>query len=252
MKETNERLDTAIILAAGAGSRLSEVTETLPKTMIKVDGFSIFEHILNSLKEAGIHNVIFVVGYQSGLLVPLVEDYAEKNNISLNIVENQRFLSTNTMYSLWLAREHLNNSFLFVHGDLIFSTKMLTSFLDSPYENSILVDTQQPLDWDDAMKIIENDKMLKYMSKCITTNEMDGVAVGMYKFNKHGAAVLFEIIDMLISNGTVTSWVSEAINIASKQLNIYIDKSELHAWVDVDNLDDLSMAHIVRKNMELE
>lgn len=245
-------LRTAVILAAGIGSRISELTETIPKTMIEVDGVCIYEHILNSLLESGIDNIVVVVGYRSSSLTPLIKDYANKNNMSLTIVENKRYLATNTMYSLWLARAYLKDSFLFVHADLIFSTKMLKLFLDFPHENSVLVDTTQPHDWNDAMKVIENNNVLSYMSKCITVNEMDGVAIGMYKFNKHGANIIFETISQLVNKGVVKSWVSEAINIASKKMDIYIDKSELHAWIDVDNLHDLGMAHTVRENMELE
>ena len=248
----NRALRTAVVLAAGLGSRLSEVTKAIPKTMIEVDGRCIYEHILNSLIDSGIERIIFIVGYQSKLLIPLVNEYAKSKKINLIIVENKEYSQTNTMYSLWLARDHLDESFLYVHGDLIFSTQMLSNFLKYSHENSILVDTQQPLDWDDAMKVIQNDGKLKYMSKCISVNEMDGVAIGMYKFNKEGAKLLFGVINKLISKGVVTSWVSEAINIASKQLSIYVDRSELHAWVDVDNLQDLNMAHIVRSKMELE
>ena len=102
------------------------------------------------------------------------------------------------MYSLWLARKYLKSKFIFLHGDLIFSNKMLIKFIKFPYNNVILVDKNNPKDWDDAMKIISNKKLLKYMSKSITLSEMDGVAIGMYKFDSSGAKNLFKIIRKLI------------------------------------------------------
>ena len=98
------------------------------------------------------------------------------------------------MYSLWLARNYLKSDFIFLHGDLIFSFKMLYKFINFPYKNSVLVDEREPKDWDDAMKIISSNYLLKYMSKSISLNEMDGVAIGMYKFNNQGSSILFKTI----------------------------------------------------------
>ena len=66
------------------------------------------------------------------------------------------------MYSLWLARNYLKSDFIFLHGDLIFSFKMLYKFINFPYKNSVLVDEREPKDWDDAMKIISSNYLLKY------------------------------------------------------------------------------------------
>ena len=109
-----------------------------------------------------------------------------------------------------------------------------------------------PKDWDDAMKIISNNKLLKYMSKSITVSEMDGVAIGMYKFNRKGSKLLFKIITNLIKVKIRKNWVSEAINIMSKKIKINLQISKLRAWADVDNLVDLKSAKKIIKDMELE
>ena len=151
--------------------------------MIKINGKFIFEYILENLHKAKIKEVIFVVGYKANILVPKLTKKCAELKIKLNIVVNKKYKSTNTMYSLWLARKYLKSKFIFLHGDLIFSNKMLIKFIKFPYNNVILVDKNNPKDWDDAMKIISNKKLLKYMSKSITLSEMDGVAIGMYKFD---------------------------------------------------------------------
>ena len=124
--------------------------------------------------------------------------------------------------------------------------------MKSSHKNCVLVDKNNPLDWDDAMKIISNNNLLKYMSKSITINEMDGVAIGIYKFNKQGSKILFKIIKNLINAGITKNWVSEAINIMSKHINVNLQISKLHAWADVDNLTDLKSAKKIIKKMELE
>lgn len=243
---------TAIVLAAGLGSRINHITKKIPKTMIKINNKHIFEYILENLHNNKINKIIFVVGYKSNILVPRLNKKCTELGIKLKIILNKRYKTTNTMYSLWLAKKYLKSDFIFLHGDLIFSYKMLSKFMKFPKKNAILVDKNNPKDWDDAMKIISNKKLLKYMSKSITVNEMDGVAIGMYKFDVQGSKILFNTIEGLINKNIKKSWVSEALNIMSKKINIYLQISKLLAWSDVDNLDDLKSAEKIVKNMELE
>jgi len=238
----------AVILTAGIGSRISNITKTIPKSMIKINNKYIFEYILENLHKAKINEVIFVVGYKSNILIPKLKNKCSELGIKLKIVVSKKYKTTNTMYSLWLARKHLYSDFIFLHGDLIFSFKMLNDFLKFSHKNSILVDPRKPKDWDDAMKIISNDNLLKYMSKTITLDEMDGVAIGMYKFNKQGGRILFDTIGRLLKNRNTSAWVSEALNIMSKYIKINI-KTFRALWADVDNLVDLKSANKIIKKV---
>ena len=233
----------AVVLAAGLGSRLSEITKDIPKTMIEVNGRCIFERILDNLVENGIYDVVFIIGYRLNILKTLLERSCLKLGVNLEIIVNDRYATTNTMYSLWLARDVIKSDFIYLHGDLIFNSDMLEIFINSNYGNAILVDKKYPDDWDDAMKIISSNSLLNYMSKTITLNEMDGIAIGMYKFNKSGRDKLFKIMQVLVNKGATQNWISEAINILSKDIEINLEFSGLHNWADVDNLADLESAN---------
>jgi L-glutamine-phosphate cytidylyltransferase len=233
----------AVVLAAGLGSRISEITKDIPKTMIEINGKCIFELILENLVENKIFNVVFIIGYREELLRPLLERSCSKLGVNLEIIVNERYATTNTMYSLWMARDVVKSNFLYLHGDLIFSPEMLRKFINSSEGNSVLVDKKYPSDWEDAMKIISSNSSLKYMSKSITLNEMDGVAIGMYKFNQVGRDELYKVMKVLVDTGATQNWISEAINILSKKININLEISFLHDWADVDNLVDLESAN---------
>ena len=127
---------------------------------------------------------------------------------------------------------------------------MFLDFIQRGKKNSVLVDKNFPTDWDDAMKIIAHRQELKYMSKQITYNEMDGVAIGIYKFDKDGASKLFKIITALIKKGVVSSWLSEAINILAKEIPVkvsFCDKN--NKWTDIDNLVDLESGKRISKQI---
>ena len=249
MKSKN--IPKAIVLTAGIGSRINKYTRLIPKSMIKINQKYIFEYIIENLHKAKIKEVIFVVGYKSNLLKPKIIKKCKELEINLKIVVSKRYKTTNTMYSLWLARKFLKTNFIFLHGDLIFSYKMLKQFIKFPRKNSILIDKKQPKDWDDAMKVISNKKLLKYMSKSVSIDEMDGTAIGMYKFDSKGSTILFKSIKELIKKGNVNLWVSDAFNIISKKMNIYMQSTNF-VWADVDNLKDLKSAKEIVKKAELK
>ncbi len=98
----------AIILAAGMGTRLRPITLSLPKCLVPVNSKPILEHQLEALLTAGVRDVILVVGYLS----ELVSDRYGTGYGGMNIhyVQNHFYDCTNNIYSLWLARQHLNQS----------------------------------------------------------------------------------------------------------------------------------------------
>lgn len=249
-RSSSNCLDKAVILAAGPGSRLTEITRHIPKTMIQINKKYIFEYIVEAIAKCGISQIVFIVGYQYKRLIPLIKERCKKFGLNLAFVVNPRYKETNTMYSLWLARKHLKDSFIYFHGDLLFSYPMLENLIKSPYENAVLIDKKFPIDWDDAMKVITHNHEIKYMSKSITINEMDGIAIGIYKFNRGAACELFKIVGTLIRKGVERSWISEAINILAKNLKINIVENKKYPWVDVDNLNDLEMAKSICRKIE--
>jgi len=235
----------AVILAAGAGSRLAGAAD-MPKAMIRVKGRHIIDMTLAALARAGIREVVVIVGYKQHLLVPVARRACRGLGMRLCVVSNPQYAATNTLYSLWLARRYLAGPFIFLHGDLIFDPALLDAFpVDDP-GNWVLVDAQFPLDWDDAMKVICHRSELKYMSKGITVHEMDGTALGIYRFDARGSRALFEVINALVKKGVRRSWVSEAINIMLKTVTVRRRNIRGNPWIDVDNLADLRTAdHIV-------
>ena len=98
MKDTIEESSEfkAVILAAGLGSRINEITKDIPKSMIKIDGEYIFEMMINSLIEVGIKNIIIVIGYKHELLKSEINKVFESENINITFVYNIDYDKTNT------------------------------------------------------------------------------------------------------------------------------------------------------------
>ena len=109
-----------MVLAAGAGRRLAPYTDTLPKTLVQVDGDrTILEIALANLKAAGLDEVVVVTGYAAGAVEERKADLEERHGVRLELVFNQKAEEWNNAYSLWCARDHFARGVILVNGDTV-------------------------------------------------------------------------------------------------------------------------------------
>src|SRR3989344_9179183 len=107
----------AIILAAGTGSRLWPLTNDVPKALSEVNGRTILTNTLENLYRCGINGVIVVIGY-CGKEIELHVGSSYKG-MGVSYIKNDDYQNTNSMFSLWLARDYLKEDCLVIEGDII-------------------------------------------------------------------------------------------------------------------------------------
>jgi choline kinase len=121
----------AIILAAGMGKRLGKYTQDGTKCMVEVNGKSLIERALEGLGRVGIKRVVLVVGYRADRLRAFLD--GKFPDMEIVYVDNEIYATTNNIYSLWLAREHLAaDDTLLLESDLIFQSEILQRLVDDP------------------------------------------------------------------------------------------------------------------------
>jgi choline kinase len=109
-----------MVLAAGAGRRLAPYTDTLPKTLVPVDGDrTILDIALGNLKAAGFDDVAVVTGYAAGAVQERKTALERRHGVTLELVFNERAEIWNNAYSLWCARELFAEGVLLVNGDTV-------------------------------------------------------------------------------------------------------------------------------------
>ena len=109
----------AIILAAGMGKRLKELTQDNTKCMVKVDGISLIERALGQLDRLGLSKIVIVVGYEGQKLIDYIGTLAVQTPVVY--INNEIYDKTNNIYSLALAKEYLlKEDTLLLESDIIF------------------------------------------------------------------------------------------------------------------------------------
>ena len=128
----------AIILAAGMGKRLKELTRNNTKCMVKVNGKTLIERMLAQLDRLNLSRIVIVIGYEGQKLVDFIDQLDIKTETVY--VENPIYFKTNNIYSLYLAREYLlKEDTLLLESDLIFEDAVLDRIIKDPYPNLVLV-----------------------------------------------------------------------------------------------------------------
>ena len=129
------RVDTAVILAAGMGSRLASEVDDRPKGMMVLGDKPIVEESLDKLVRAGVERVIVVTGHLSDAY----EELARAHPGLVTTVHNPVYSTSGSMYSLYCARDLIEGDFLLLESDLIYEQRALTEALDGGSDSCILL-----------------------------------------------------------------------------------------------------------------
>jgi L-glutamine-phosphate cytidylyltransferase len=241
---------TAIILAAGPGSRLLPRTADTPKCLTPVAGQPILGYQLAALRQCGVHDIVMVVGYRSDRIRAYVDP-------SVTLVDNHEFASTNSSYSLWLARKFLRGGFVHLNSDLIFEPDLLRALLATPDENAVVVD-RDVRQGSDMMKAEMNGRHILRMGKQLTDNAAAEV-VGPAKFGPAGAELVVRRLSQLTAVGDRGRWAYSVFGELAPTLPLAGVDNPGCFWAEVDTTADAveadcripqSLVHLAKRGVE--
>lgn len=236
----------AIILAAGMGTRLRPLTDVTPKCLVPVDGKPMLEYQLEGLARAGLQECVLVVGYRASQITDRIGYY--HRGMAIAYVENRLFQETNNLYSLWLARDHLDDDIVLIEGDLLFEDDLIRQLVQHPASTVAVVDHYQPA-MDGTVILAENNianAMVLKIDQGPTFNYKAALkTVNIYKLSQP------DLMNLVIPDlsryveADRTDQYYEAIFadlIAQKRLRMSVLGTDGLKWAEVDTMADLSAA----------
>ena len=225
----------AIILAAGKGTRLDGAA-VKPKCLVEIGGSTLLHRQIDSLRSLNVREIVIVVGFGA-------DSIREECDDEISFVENAKFADTSSLYSLWLAREHLTDGFVVLNCDVLFHPQMLADLLESDHDNALLLsDTYAGPMGDEEMKVKVQDQLVVDISKEMDPLDADGENVGIVKFSAAGARLLIEYMDALIGSGELKHWAPRAFLEFARNHPLHALSTRGLPWIEIDFPEDYRRA----------
>ena len=233
----------AVILAAGIASRLKPLTDNTPKCLLKVGDKSVLERTVDNIIANGIKDIVVVTGYLREMIENfLLEKYRE---INFTFIFNEKYDSTNNIYSLWMTKEELlGHDMLLLDSDIVFDGRIIGQLLNSNYENCLAVRSDQKLGKEEIKLLLNDDGSIKEIGKVIDPNAAVGESIGIEKFEKKFVWRLFTILDIKILDKHEVNIFYEAAfqDALNSGVKIYPIDAESYKCMEIDTLEDFETA----------
>ncbi len=233
-----------MVLAAGAGRRLRPYTDTVPKTLVPVDGdTTILDIALRNLASVELTDVVVVVGYRSDAVRERQPDLERRHGVQLTLVDNERAEEWNNCYSLWLARDHLREGVMLLNGDTVHPPSVERTLLDAEPSTILLaIDAEKRLAHEEMKVALDATDCLARITKEMAPAEAYGEYIGATLIPAHTATDLGDALE--------ATWRRDPDLYYEDGYQTYVDKGGTIAvraigavpWVEVDDHTDLERA----------
>ncbi|MCQ2323855.1 MAG: aminotransferase class I/II-fold pyridoxal phosphate-dependent enzyme [Paludibacteraceae bacterium] len=240
----------AIILAAGMGKRLGELTKSNTKCMIEVGGKTLIARLLHQLDTYHLSRVVMVIGYKANEL----KNYLQTLDIQtpIDFVENSVFDKTNNIYSLYLAKDYLTcEDTLLFESDIIMEDAVIDKLVKHPYPNLALVDKYE--NWMDGtvVTIDDDNRILRFIpNNQFRYEEIPTYykTVNVYKFSREFSTALYvPFLEAYCKALGKNEYYEQVLRVITM-----VDNSEMRAlplegeqWYEIDDIQDLDIAESI-------
>lgn len=234
-----------LILNSGIGSRMGVLTSEQPKCMTEISSKeTILYRQLKMLIEGGVDEIVITTGYNESVLV----NYCKSLDLSVRIifVNNPIYDKTNYIYSIYCARQYLDDDIILMHGDLVFENEVLEKVFS--YEGSCMtVSSTLPLPEKDFKARVVDGKVMA-VGVDIFNDAVEAQA--LYKLKKNDWKVWLEKIIEFCEEGMTKVYAEDALNVLNGAANISALNIENLLCAEIDNPEDLAVVSSKLKEIE--
>ena len=224
----------AVIFNSGLGNRMGDFTRTHHKSMsVLKNGETIFHRQIRLLSAEGVENFIITTGPFEEQLIEETKDFP---NLNFTFVRNDIYDKTNYIYSMYLAREYMDDDLIFLHGDLVFNRKLVHDVLNCEDKNTATVNFKKALPEKDFKGRVKDGKVLEVSIKIF--DEDCFAFQPFYKMEKATASAWIGKVVEFIHKGEDKCYAENALNEIFPALNVRAFSYENYYIDEIDNLDD--------------
>lgn len=221
-----------IILAAGRGTRISKLIGDIPKCTVDVGGVPLIKRTITMLKNYGVSDISIVLGYKHNVVSEVIKGMGVKEYV------NPFYHVTNSLGSLWFARENFRGSedFIICNGDVFWTKEIFESISKSDKELVLLSDKKRV---DDGDYFFQTDnKVLKAYGKELTRENRDCEYVGVAKISANMIESFKNRLLKMVDNQESDKWWENVLYSMVEERPIYVEDVGEAFWAEVDFIED--------------
>lgn len=224
-----------IFLVAGQGSRLHPLTLQYPKSLYKLDkNTTVLKRMVNLIKKHDENaDIVVVVGFMSQTIKSELE--------GVTFVDNPFYEVTNSIASLWFAKDYLNSDVVLINGDVVMEEKLVRDIVCAPVDvPKVCIDSSVKSDGDYNVQV--NGSKILVMSKDL--DEYYGEYAGVTRLDKISAWKLKSCVLNMVESGMYDQWYENALvqMIFNEDFQLYYDDIRDYKWTEVDCVSDMLLA----------
>ncbi|MBB6488483.1 NTP transferase domain-containing protein [Rhizobium lusitanum] len=234
-------IDTAVIMAAGLGSRISEYSHNAPKGFIPVAGQPIVERSIEILADRGIRRIVIGTGYMASEYEALS---SRIRHVQIDCIANSDFANSGSLETLLLCTRDLGCDFLSLESDLLYDAAMIDRVLGCPFPNVVLASGHTGSGDEVYIQTDDRSHLVNLSKDRGSLARIDAELVGICKLER---SVPLALDAWLSRNGhkrPVGFHYEEGLVGIARSLPLHVEKTEL-TWTEIDTLDHLARANAV-------
>ncbi len=236
----DNRITTALLLAAGTGSRLFPLTKSSPKCLTLVNEKSILERLVDNLIKQGFKRLVIVTGYKKEHIMDFLG--SKSGNLTIEYIHSPLYRITNNIYSLWMARNIINEPFVLFESDLVLNTSLLDEMV---YPDKIAIALMQP--WLNGTTVTVNKQNQVTQFQEGTTDTYSNIrykTVNIYSFSLSSWRAIVKRLNQYISESNVNCYYETVFSemIDDKSLSFETVSFDHKPWYEIDTIHDLAEA----------
>ena len=251
-----------VILAAGMGTRLMPLTKEIPKALLKINETTLLERMIKNCINAGIEKYIVIVGYNKDKVIDLCPEIAEKYDIEIKTIANEKYDVTNTSVSTYLASKYIEENdlddFILVNGDNVVDPEIITRLAASK-NTGMIVDNFKELNEESFKLIIDDESFnedksiangtINSIGKGLDIPSSTGEFIGVSKVVSDDVAEFNRILEKLIEEDP-QNYYDFAYKDLSKIKTIDFVLTNGLKWTEIDDHTDWENAQLLVNELE--
>ncbi|HXV69432.1 MAG TPA: phosphocholine cytidylyltransferase family protein [Nitrospira sp.] len=231
----------AIILAAGVGKRLWQVTQHRPKCLIEIGGQSLLHRYLTALAGLGVQRADIVVGYKQEMIRAAVA--GDDCGVEVGFLVNEQF-HHGSISSLWIARTALDDDVIIMDADVLFHREILRRLVESLHENALLMDESVAQTGEECMVVVAGGRVIALTKKMPAQYDYAGEGVGFLRVRRADTPHVVASLRAHIEKGSWEMEYEDALLQFFQNVKVGHEKIGGLPWTEIDFVEDVRRAEL--------